>query len=121
MTFASDHPEIDKKLVGDISLGKGPVIARGPNINPRVYERLLKLATKGKIPYQVEPASRATGTDANVIQITRSGVAAGLVSIPNRYMHTPVEMVNLKDLENAAKLLTAYIESLKPGEELTPF
>jgi endoglucanase len=121
VTFASDHPEVDKKQVGDISLGKGPVIARGANINHRVYEKLVKLATTGKIPYQVEPAPRATGTDANVIQLTRSGVATGLVSIPNRYMHTPVEMVNLKDLENAAKLLAAYIESLKPGEELTPF
>jgi putative aminopeptidase FrvX len=121
VTFASDHPEVDKKQVGDISLGKGPVVARGPNINPRVYERLLKLAGKEKIPYQVEPSSRATGTDANVIQLTRSGVATGLVSIPNRYMHTPVEMVHLKDLENAAKLLAAYIESLKPGEKLTPF
>jgi putative aminopeptidase FrvX len=121
VTFASDHPDTDKKQLGDISLGKGPVLARGPNINPRVYSRLVKLAGSGKIPYQVEPAPRATGTDANVIQMTRSGVAAGLVSIPNRYMHTPVEMINLSDLENAAKLLAAYIESLKPGEDLTPF
>ncbi|MDT8395987.1 MAG: M42 family metallopeptidase [bacterium] len=121
VTFASDHPEVDKKQVGDISLGKGPVIARGPNINPRIFQKLVKLAARSKIPYQVEPSSRATGTDANVIQLTRSGVAAGLVSIPNRYMHTPVEMVNLKDMENAARLLAAYIESLKPGEDLTPF
>ncbi len=121
VTFASDHPDTDKKQLGEISLGKGPVIARGPNINPKVYSRLIKLAKSGKIPYQIEAAPRATGTDANVIQMTRSGVAAGLVSIPNRYMHTPVEMVNLSDLENAAKLLAAYIESLKPGEDMTPF
>lgn len=121
VTFASDHPDADKKQLGEISLGKGPVIARGPNINPKIYSRLVKSAKSGKIPYQVEPAPRATSTDANVIQLTRSGVAAALVSIPNRYMHTPVEMVNLSDLENAAKLLAAYIESLKPGEDLTPF
>ena len=121
VTFASDHPDTDKKQLGEISLGKGPVIARGPNINPRVFSRLIKLAESRKIPYQVEASPRATGTDANVIQMTRSGVAAALVSIPNRYMHTPVEMVNLNDMENAARLLAAYIESLEPEEDLTPF
>lgn len=121
VTFASDHPDTDKKQLGEITLGKGPVIARGPNINPKVFSRLVKTAESGKIPFQVEPAPRATGTDANVIQLTRSGVAAGLLSIPNRYMHTPVEMVHLSDLENAAKLLADYIESLKPGEDLIPF
>jgi putative aminopeptidase FrvX len=121
VTFASDHPDTDKKQQGEISLGKGPVIARGPNINPKVFSRLVKLAGAGKIPYQVGTEPRATGTDANVIQMTRSGVATGLVSIPNRYMHTPVEMVHLGDLENTAKLLASYIESLKPGEDFTPF
>lgn len=121
VTFASDHPGTDKNQVGDIALGKGPVVARGPNINHRVFEGLMRTAGERKIPCQVEPAPRATGTDANVIQLTRSGVAAGLVSIPNRYMHTPVEMVDLKDIENAAALLAAYIESLKPGVDFTPF
>ncbi len=121
VTFASDHPDLDKKQLGEIKLGKGPVVARGPNINPKVFSRLMKVAQTAKIPHQVEPTPRATGTDANVIQLTRAGVAAGLVSIPNRYMHTPVEMVNLSDLENAARLLADYIESLKPGEDLTPF
>jgi len=121
VTFASDHPDTDKNQVGDIALGRGPVLARGPNINHRVFEGLLKTAAERKISCQIEPAPRATGTDANVIQLTRSGVAAGLVSIPNRYMHTPVEMIDLKDLENAAVLLAAYIESLKPGQDFTPF
>jgi endoglucanase len=107
--------------VGDISLGKGPVIARGANINPRVFERLVKSEGDNKIPVQIEPAPRATGTDANMIQLTRSGVAAGLVSIPNRYMHTPVEMISLDDLENAAKLIAAYIESLAADEDFTPY
>ncbi len=121
VTFASDHPDTDKNQVGDIGLGKGPVLARGPNINHRVFEGLIRTAGRKKIPCQVDPAPRATGTDANVIQLTRSGVAAGLVSIPNRYMHTPVEIVDLKDIEDAAALLAAYIESLKPGEDFTPF
>jgi putative aminopeptidase FrvX len=121
VTFASDHPDVEKKQLGEISLGKGPVVARGPNINHKVYDKLMKTAGTKKIPVQVEPAPRATGTDANVIQLTRSGVAAGLVSIPTRYMHTPVEMVDLRDIENAAKLLAAYIESLKPGEDFSPF
>ena len=121
VTFASDHPEVDKKQVGEVSLGKGPVIARGANINARVYDRLVKTAKSLKVPYQVDPSPRATGTDANVIQLTRSGVATGLVSIPNRYMHTPVEMVALPDLENAARLIAAYVESLKADEDFTPF
>ena len=121
VTFASDHPDSDKKQLGEISLGKGPVLARGPNINPKVFSRLVKLAEAGKIPYQVGTEPKATGTDANVIQMTRSGVATGLISIPNRYMHTPVEMVHLDDLENVARLIADYIESLKPGEDLTPF
>ena len=121
VTHASDHPEMDKKQIGELTLGKGPVVARGANINPVVFDGLMKTAKTGKIPVQVEPSPRATGTDANVIQLTRSGVAAGLLSIPNRYMHTPVEMISTKDLEDAAKLLAAYIESLKPADDFTPF
>ncbi len=121
VTFCSDHPEVDKKQLGEIGLGKGPVIARGANINPRVFEGLLKAARKMKIDVQVEPSPRATGTDANVMQVTRGGVAAALVSVPNRYMHTPVEVVSLQDLEETASLLAAYIESLKPGDDFTPF
>ncbi len=121
VTIASDHPEVDKKMVGEIALGKGPVIARGANINPALFERLTGLARKNRIPYQVEPSPRATGTDANVIQLNRSGVAAALVSIPNRYTHTPVEMVALSDLENAASLLAAFVSSLSPRDDFTPF
>jgi len=108
-------------MVGEITLGKGPVIARGANINPQMFERLLSAAKRAKIPHQVEPSPRATGTDANVIQLNRSGVASALLSIPNRYMHTPVEMVSLADLENAARLLAAFILSLRGKEDFTPF
>ncbi|MCK4860171.1 MAG: M42 family metallopeptidase [Candidatus Omnitrophica bacterium] len=117
VTFASDFPTMDKKKIGDIRIGGGPVIARGPNINPKIFELLVETAKKEKISYQIEGISKATGTDANVIQLTKSGVATGLVSIPNRYMHTPVELVNLQDLENIAKLLSAFI--LRIGSKIS--
>ena len=100
---------MDKKKAGDIKIGKGPVIARGPNINPKIFDLFVEVAKKEKIPYQVEGISKATGTDANVIQLTKTGVATGLVSIPIRYMHTPVELLSLKDLESTSKLLSAFV------------
>ncbi len=120
VTFATDHPGIEKKLVGDITVGGGPVIARGPNINPRVFNLLIRTAKERKIPYQVEGISRATGTDANAIQLTRAGVAAGLVSVPVRYMHTPVETLDLGDAENTAKLLAAFAEAITPEFDIIP-
>jgi len=117
---ASDHPEVDKQKAGEISLGKGPVIVKGPNINPVVGRGLLAAARKAKIPFQSLGASKPTGTDANVMQITRSGVAAGLISVPNRYMHTPVEMISLDDLDNVSKLLATYIMGLSAGTDFTP-
>jgi endoglucanase len=114
VTFATDQPGVDKKLVGDIKLGDGPVIARGPNINPRVFELLVETAKKNDIPHQIEGIPRATGTDANAIQLTRAGVAAGLVSIPLRYMHTPVETLCLSDVEYTVKLMAAFAEAVTP-------
>jgi len=120
VTFATDQPGVEKKQVGDIKLGKGPVIARGPNINPRVFDLLVRTAKKKKIPYQTEGIPRGTGTDANVIQITKAGVAAGLVSVPVRYMHTPVETLDLRDAENAVKLMASFAEALTPDTDFTP-
>jgi endoglucanase len=120
VTFASDCPDIDKRKVGEIALGKGPVISRGPNINPRLWQRMVNIAKEGGIPYQVQAESRATGTDANVIQITREGVVTGLIGIPNRYMHTPGEIVDLEDLEHAIKLLVRFLQSLEGNEEWIP-
>jgi len=77
-------------------------------------------ARKSRIPYQTLGASRATGTDANAMQISRAGVAAGLVSVPNRYMHTPVEMISLDDLENTSKILAAYLMSQWSRSDFTP-
>jgi putative aminopeptidase FrvX len=117
---ATDSPSIDKKQEGDIALDKGPVIYRGPNMNPRVVERLLEAAKAREIPFQLAAHGPATGTDANAIQITRAGVAAGLVGVPNRYMHSPVEMVSLRDLDHAADLLAAFALGLSEHEDFTP-
>ncbi len=118
--FASDFPGADKSEIGEVSLGKGPILHRGANINPVLGEHLVKTAKSQKIPYQMQPAPKATGTDANAMQVTRAGVAAAVVSIPNRYMHTPVEVVSLRDVENAAKLLAAAIEKMSEKMDFTP-
>ncbi len=109
VAFATDFPGIDKRKAGEISIGSGPVIARGPNINHKVFELMIASAKEEKIPYQITGIPRATGTDANVIQLTRAGVATGLIGIPLRYMHTPVELVSLTDIENTVKLLRAFV------------
>ncbi len=119
VTFASDYPGMDEKKVGEIKLGKGPVIARGPNVNPKLFERLREVADLKGIPCQVEAIPRATGTDANSIQLTRSGVATGLVSIPLRYMHTPVEMAEFADIERTAELIAELVADLSGEEDWT--
>lgn len=120
VTHAGDYPGVDKKITGDISLGKGPVIEKGANINPVASKMLLDVAKKKKIAHQVAGAPGATGTDANAIQISRAGVAAGLISIPNRYMHTPVEVVHLEDLENAARLLAEFTAMIDDTVDFVP-
>lgn len=113
---ATDHPDCDKRKFGETKLGFGPIICRGANINPFVHKLLVSCAKKGKIPYQLEADPRPTGTDARSIQIGRQGVATGLVSIPLRYMHTPSEVVDLKDIENTIKLLVIFAKALKKGQ-----
>lgn len=114
---ASDFPTMDKKKDGDINIGKGPVLYRGPNINPKVGQMLIETAEEKNIPYQITGEARATPTDANVIQINRTGVAAGLVCIPVRYLHTPTEVISLKDAEGAIELLKEFILKLKVNKE----
>lgn len=120
VTHATDCPTIDKKQEGDICLGKGPVIYRGPNMNPRVVDRLVETAKGSEIPYQLGAIGRATPTDANTIQISRAGVATGLVSIPNRYMHSAVETISLDDIDRAADLLAGFALSLSTNDDFTP-
>ncbi|HEY2759160.1 MAG TPA: M42 family metallopeptidase [Pirellulales bacterium] len=120
VTHATDCPTVEKKQEGDIALGKGPVIYRGPNMNPRVVEMLVDAAKQNEIPYQLAASGRATGTDANSIQVTRAGVAAGLVSIPNRYMHSAVETISLEDIDRAADLLAEFAIALTGSDDFTP-
>lgn len=120
VTHASDYPGSNPNITGEIKLGKGPVISRGANINPVVFELLVNTAKTKKIPYQIEASPGATGTDANAIQITKEGVATGLVSVPNRYMHTPVEVIAISDLDNASKLLTNFAVKLTPNISFIP-
>lgn len=120
VTHATDCPTIDKRQEGEISLGEGPVVYRGPNMNPVVTERLVQIAERDKIPFQLSAIGRATPNDANSIQITRSGVATGLVAIPNRYMHSAVETVSLDDIDHAADLLAATAVGLTGEEDFTP-
>ena len=120
VNHASDYPTCDLKKQGDLKINGGPILERGPNINPVVGRGLMKVAKDKKIPYQVAAAPRGTGTDANAIQLSRGGVAAGLVSIPNRYMHSAVELVSLKDAENAAKLLAEWVCTLHSGMSFIP-
>lgn len=120
VTHASDCPTIDKKQEGDKALGRGPVVYRGPNMNPVVVERLIEAGRSREIAIQLGAQSRATGTDANPMQISRAGVATGLVSIANRYMHSAVEIVSLDDLDRAADLLAAFVANLKGNEDFTP-
>lgn len=113
---ATDHPDCDQRKYGETKLGAGPIICRGPNINPKVHQRLLAVAKKARIPIQHEADPRPTGTDARAIQMARGGVAVGLVSIPLRYMHTPSEVVDLQDVENCVKLFVEFAKSVRAGE-----
>ncbi|MCD4819754.1 MAG: M42 family metallopeptidase [Candidatus Cloacimonetes bacterium] len=120
VTHATDYPGMNKELMGEVTLGKGPGISVGPNINPMVFELLKKAAKMTKTDYQIEAAPRGTGTDANAIQITRAGVAAGLVSIPNRYMHTPNEIISFKDLESSVKILVEFVKMIDDKTDFIP-
>jgi len=117
---ATDYPGIEKTRYGDSACGQGALIARGPNINPVLFERLLEAAEKAGVPYQISPEPRGTGTDANPIQVTGGGKVAGLVSVPLRYMHTPTEVLKLSDLDDTVQLLTRFILDLDDQVDFTP-
>jgi tetrahedral aminopeptidase len=117
---ATDYPGGQKKKVGDTKLGGGPRITRGANINPVVFDLLVKTAKELKIPYQIQATPGGTGTDANVMQLNRAGVATGLISVPLRYMHTPNEIMSLDDIENSARLIAAFCERVTAEIDWTP-
>jgi endoglucanase len=116
VTFALS-PDADKKKIGEIKLGGGPVVARGANFNPRLFELVLRTAKKRKIDVQLDAAPGGTGTDANALQLNRAGVPSTLISVPNRYMHTPVEMCDLRDVEQCAALIAETILALTPDTD----
>jgi putative aminopeptidase FrvX len=120
VTHATDCPTIDKRQQGEVNLGGGPVIVRGPNMNPVVVERLIGLAQKLEIPHQLTASGKAQPNDSNAIQINRAGVATGLVAVPNRYMHSAVEMISLEDIDRAADLLAEFVAGLSGDEDFTP-
>ena len=120
VTHATDYPDVEQSAIGRVELGKGPVIARGANINPVLFDLLVDTAAIEEIPIQIIGVPRATGTDANVMQLCRGGVATALLAIPLRYMHTPVETLSLGDLELAVKLLTALVKRINGGFSFIP-
>ncbi len=120
VTHATDCPGISEARYGEVKIGGGPVLVRGPNVNPRVFQRLCDIAKQKKIPFQVNAAGRAASNDANALQLSRGGQATAVVAIPNRYMHSPVEVVSLDDLEHAAELIAQFCLSLTPKCDFTP-
>jgi len=113
VTFATDVPDVSKKELGDHTLGGGPVLSRGSVMHPLVFDRLVAAAKKEGIPYSVQAAPRSSRTDADGIFLVRSGVPTGLISIPNRYMHSPNEVVSTEDLKKAAQLIAAFVRGLE--------
>ena len=120
VTHATDYPDIDKRVNGDIKVGSGPTISVGPNINPPLEAMLVSTAKAKRIAHQMEAAPSATGTDANAIQLTRAGVATALIGIPNRYMHTQVEVVSLSDLQAAARLIAETVAKIDRRTNFIP-
>ncbi len=117
VTHATDYPTVSKAQHGDVKVGGGPALTHGGCNHPEVVKRLEEVAAKKKIPLQHEAMSATSGTDTDVIFWTRGGIASALISLPNRYMHSPVELVSLKDLEQIPELMAAFALSLKKGEQ----
>jgi putative aminopeptidase FrvX len=117
VTHATDYPTVNQQMHGAIKIGQGPTLTHGGCNHPDVVGRLEQIAKQEKIPLQHEAMSATSGTDTDVIFWTRGGIASGLVSLPNRYMHSPVEVVSLKDLEQIPRLLAGFALSLKKGEQ----
>ncbi len=120
VSFATDSPGMEKKELGAHRLGGGPILARGSAIHPLVFERLAETAEAEGIPYTIQASPRYTATDADAIYLSRAGVATGVISIPNRYMHTPNEVVSLDDLTASARLIAAFVRGLRGGDDFVP-
>ncbi len=115
VTHATDQPGVDLGPITKHQLGSGPVIARGTVLHPKITELLYETSEQEGIAFSVESLGRMTGTDADAVHISRAGVPTGIVSVPLRYMHSPVELASIPDIENAAKLIAAFAQKLTPG------
>ena len=120
VTFATDYPGNDKRIHGDISLGKGPVLAKGAPINKKINEFLEKTAKRKEINIQYELTPTTTGTDGDKIRLTGEGVPIGLVSLPLRYMHSSAEVIDTKDITDIIQLIVDMIVNLSEEENLKP-
>ncbi len=115
VTFATDQPGLDEKELGRHKFGSGAVLTRGSTLDPAVFELLHEAGEAEGIPFTVAASARSTGTDADAFHVSRAGIPSAVVSVPLRYMHSPVEMVQLDDIENAARLIAAFARHLTPG------
>jgi endoglucanase len=115
--FALDHPEVGDESTrrNSPALGKGPQISRGPNVSPAVFDLLVEAADAERIPYEIDPSPGNTGTDGWAVQVAHYGIPTAVVSVPLRYMHTPVEVISTRDLDNTVALLAAFIRRLVEG------
>ncbi|MGI3901465.1 MAG: M42 family metallopeptidase [Janthinobacterium lividum] len=120
VNHATDFPGSSKTRHGSLELGKGPSVSRGPNTNHVTFDLITAAAREAGIPYQVSVSAAGTGTDANAMQLNRAGMATGLLGVPLRYMHTPVELLSLKDVEDCARLMAGYCRQVKPDTDFTP-
>ncbi len=120
VTFSTDVPDVEVKELGEHKVGGGPVLTRGSSVHPMVFERLAQVAEAEGIAHTVQAAPRATRTDADGIHLQRSGIATGLLSVPNRYMHSPNEIVSLGDLHATARLMAAFIRTLDASTSFIP-
>jgi endoglucanase len=111
---------MEKKELGEHKLGGGPVLSRGSAAHAVVVDRLVAAAEREQIPYTLSASPKYTSTDADAIYLSRAGVATGVISVPNRYMHSPNEMVSLNDLELCARLIAAFVRDLGPDTDFVP-
>ena len=116
VTHATDYPTVDKRQHGEIIVGQGPTVTHGNCNHPEVIKRVEQVAKRLKINLQHEAISATSGTDTDAVFWTRGGIPSGLISLPNRYMHSPVEVVSLKDLEQIPQVMAGFAKSLKKGE-----
>lgn len=120
VTWTSDHPQAPRTELGTVKVGSGPVIFRGANTNPRVFERLVAAAQAAGAPYQIDAIAGGTPTDQNAMQMSRSGMATGLVSVPTRYLHTASEVASTDDIDAAVAIVTRFVQDLTGEVDLTP-